>query len=84
MARPKLSFFCELEIEPLESLLTEEVIQRLVSLKATVCLGIDRSQPGAGCRCSTLEPVRCAGCSLASAAQRPGLLVKRSKCPTGF
>ena len=45
MARPKLSFFCELEIEPLEGLFNEAVIQRLVSLKATICLGIlDLSQ----------------------------------------
>jgi hypothetical protein len=40
MARPKLSFFCELEPEPLEGLFTETVIKRLVSLKATLCLGI--------------------------------------------
>ena len=40
MARPKLSFFCELEPEPLKGLFTEAVIKRMVSLKATVCLGI--------------------------------------------
>jgi hypothetical protein len=40
MARPKLSFFCELEPEPLMGLFTEAIIQRLISLKATLCLGI--------------------------------------------
>ena len=45
MARPRLSFFCELETEPLEGLFNDVLIQRLVSLKATVCLGIlDLSQ----------------------------------------
>jgi hypothetical protein len=40
MARPKLSFACELEPGPLQVLFTEAVIQRLVALKATLCLGI--------------------------------------------
>lgn len=40
MSRPKLSFACELEPEPLQSLLTDAVVADLVSLRATVCLGI--------------------------------------------
>lgn len=40
MARPRLSFACELEPEPLQALFTEAIIGRLVTLNATICLGI--------------------------------------------
>jgi hypothetical protein len=40
MARPRLSFFCELEVGPLDGLFNEVVVQRLVALKATLCLGV--------------------------------------------
>jgi len=40
MSNPKLSFACELEPEPLQAVLSEAVIAGLVSLQASVCLGI--------------------------------------------
>lgn len=40
MSLPRLSFACELEPDPLHALLSEAVIANLVSLKASVCLGI--------------------------------------------
>jgi hypothetical protein len=40
MPNPKLSFACELEPGPLQDLLGQKVIDSLVSLNASVCLGI--------------------------------------------
>jgi hypothetical protein len=40
MPIPRLSFACELEPEPLQALLSQSVIDSLVALKASLCLGI--------------------------------------------
>jgi hypothetical protein len=40
MTFPHLTFFCELESEPLEQLLTQEVLRELAALQAGISLGI--------------------------------------------
>jgi hypothetical protein len=37
---PQLTFFCELELEPLQTLFTESIISDLVELKASLSLGV--------------------------------------------
>jgi hypothetical protein len=40
MTHPKLTFFCELEIKPLQDLLQPDVVAALVDMKASLSLGI--------------------------------------------
>jgi len=50
MLSPRLTFFCELEAEPLQALLTEQILARLSALNAAVSLGLlDLSPQRAAC-----------------------------------
>ncbi len=45
MALPKLTFFCELDAEPLKALVNKQMIRRLQALQASLSLGIRDMQP---------------------------------------
>ena len=45
MALPKITFFCELDAEPLKALLDKQMIRRLKVLPASLSLGIWDMQP---------------------------------------
>lgn len=50
MSSPRLTFFCELDAEPLQALLTERILTRLAALNASISLGLlDLSPQRAAC-----------------------------------
>ena len=83
MALPKLTFFCELDAQPLKTLMTKQMVRRLKAMKASLSMGIREMRSGASGGGATLEPGGYPGHRLAIAAQRGRLLVQSTQCPSG-